>query len=154
MLTFDQLVGKFHQRLDQLPDHRKGGNNTTYEMKDAALGAFAVFFTQSPSFLAHQKQMEDTKGQSNATTLFGIERTPSTPQIRNLLDPVAPPDFYPVFGDILASLEKDEILAQFRAINDSLLVSLDGVQYFSSQKIQCEQCSQQRLNNRVVAEQR
>lgn len=118
MLSFDQLIGKFHQRLDQLPDHRKGGNNTTYEMKDAALGAFAVFFTQSPSFLAHQKQMEDTKGQSNATTLFGIERTPSTPQTRNLLDPVAPQEFYPVFEDILASLEKNEILTRFGCVSN------------------------------------
>jgi hypothetical protein len=56
MLSFDQLIGKFHQRLDQLPDHRKGGNNTTYEMKDAALGAFAVFFTQSPSFFGPSKK--------------------------------------------------------------------------------------------------
>ena len=115
MLTFDQLVGTLHHRLDQLPDHRKGGNNTTYEMKDAALGAFAVFFTQSPSFLAHQKKMEDTKGRSNAATLFGIERTPSTPQIRNLLDPVSPEEFYPVFRDILATLEQNKTLAQFRA---------------------------------------
>ena len=68
MLTFDKLVRMFHQRLDQLPDHRKGGNNTTYEIKDAALGALTVYFTQSPSFLAHQKKMEDTKGRSNATT--------------------------------------------------------------------------------------
>ena len=90
MLTFDKLIRLLHQRLDKLPDHRKGGNNTTYELKDAALGALAVFFTQSPSFLAHQKKMEDTKGRSNATTLFGIERTPSPPQIRNLLDPVRP----------------------------------------------------------------
>ena len=147
MLTFDKLVSMFHQRLDQLPDHRKGGNNTTYDLKDAALGALAVFFTQSPSFLAHQKKMEDTKGRSNASTLFGIERTPSTPQIRNLLDPVPPEELYPVFRSILAALEKNETLAQFRTFNDSLLVSLDGTQYFSSQKIHCDQCSQQRLNN-------
>jgi hypothetical protein len=147
MLTFDNLVSMFHQRLDQLADHRKGGNNTTYELKDAALGALAVFFTQSPSFLAHQKKMEATKGRSNATTLFGIERTPSTPQIRNLLDPVPPEELYPVFRSILAALEKNETLAQFRAFDDSLLVSLDGTQYFSSQKIHCDQCSEQRLNN-------
>jgi hypothetical protein len=137
----------FHQRLDQLPDHRKGGNNTTYEIKDAALGAMGVFFTQSPSFLAHQKKMEDTKGWSNATTLFGIEQTPSTPQIRNLLDPVPPEELYPVFRNILAALEKEGTLAQFRDFNDSLLVTLDGTQYFSSQKIHCDQCSQRRLTN-------
>ena len=147
MLTYDQLVSLLHEQLDQLPDHRKGGNNTTYEMKDAALGAFAVFFSQSPSFLAHQKKMEDTKGRSNASSLFGIERTPSTPQIRNLLDPVPPEQCTPIFSNILGALEADEMLAQFRAYNDSLLVSLDGVQYFSSQKLHCEQCSQQQLNN-------
>jgi hypothetical protein len=147
MLTFDKLVRLLHQRLDKLPDHRKGGNNTTYELKDAALGGLAVFFTQSPSFLAHQKKMEDTKGRSNASTLFGIERTPSTPQIRNLLDPVPPEELFPVFRSILAALEQNDTLAQFRAFDNSLLVSFDGTQYFSSQKINCDQCSQQRLNN-------
>ena len=28
---------------------------------DAALGAFSVFFTQCPSFLAHQKHLQETK---------------------------------------------------------------------------------------------
>ena len=147
MLSFDGLVSMFHQRLDQLPDHRKGGNNTTYDIKDAALSAFAVFFTQSPSFLAHQKKMEDSKGRSNANSLFGIERTPSTPQIRNLLDPVCPQELYPMFRTLLEVLEEQGELAQFRAFNDSLLVSLDGTQYFSSQTIHCKQCSQQQLNN-------
>jgi hypothetical protein len=147
MLTFDKLIRMFHQRLDQLPDHRKGGNNTTYEIKDAVLSGLAVFFTQSPSFLAHQKKMEDTKGQSNASTLFGIERTPSTPQIRNLLDPIPPQRLSPMFRAIFEVLEENGKLAQFRAFNDSLFVALDGVQYFSSQKIHCDQCSQQQLNN-------
>jgi hypothetical protein len=147
MLTFDKLVSMFHQRLDQLPDHRTGGNNTTYAIKDAALGAMGVFFTQSPSFLAHQKKMEDTKGRSNAATLFGIEQTPSTPQIRNLLDPVPPEELYSVFRNILAALEKDGTLAQFRDFKDNLLVTLDGTQYFSSQKIHCDQCSHRRLTN-------
>jgi hypothetical protein len=50
-LTFDDLVTMFHQRLDGLPDQRKG-ENKQYSLKDAALGGFSVFFTQSPSFLA------------------------------------------------------------------------------------------------------
>ena len=59
-------------------------------MADAALGAFAVFFMQSPSFLAHQRDMQRTKGHNNAQSLFGLEQVPSDPQIRNLLDPIAP----------------------------------------------------------------
>jgi hypothetical protein len=147
MLTFDEIVRLFHQRLDQLPDHRQGGNNTTYEIKDAALGASAVFFTQSPSFLTYQKQMEEMKGRSNATTLFGIERTPTTPQIRNLLDPVPPEELYPLFRTMLEALAEDGQLDRFRAFNDNLLLPLDGTQYFSSQKIHCDQCSRQQLTN-------
>jgi hypothetical protein len=52
-----------------------------------------------------------------------------------------------MFRTIFEVLEESGELAQFRAVNESLLVALDGTQYFSSQKIHCEQCSQQQLNN-------
>lgn len=145
-LTFDGLVDAFHQHLDQLPDPRQG-TNTTYEIKDAALGAFAVFFNQSPSFLANQRRMQETKGRSNAQTLFRIKQTPTDPQIRNLLDPIEPMELYRLFRLILERLEQAGELSQFRDFNDTLLVPLDGTQYFSSQKIHCAQCSQRTLVN-------
>jgi hypothetical protein len=57
-------------------------------MSDAALGAFSVFFTQSPSFLDFQRTLEKAKGCSNAQTLFNMINIPSDNHIRNLLDPV------------------------------------------------------------------
>ncbi len=74
-LAFDNLVNEFHGVLDELPDHRTG-QNKSYSIKDAALGAFSVFFTQSPSFLAHQRTMKQNKGRSNAESLLGIEQVP------------------------------------------------------------------------------
>jgi hypothetical protein len=145
-LGFDQLVAALHKRLDQLPDHRRG-HNTIYEIKDAALGAFAVFFNQSPSFLANQRRMEETKGRSNAQTLFQIQKTPTDPQIRNLLDPLKPTELYPLFRQVLAQLEETGQLSRFRDFQDTLLVPLDGTQYFSSHKIHCVQCSQRALSN-------
>jgi len=41
-------------------------------MEDAAVAAFAVFTTQSPSFLAYQRTMEQTRGLRCAQTLFGM----------------------------------------------------------------------------------
>ena len=117
----------FHQCLDQLPDHRQG-QNTIYKIKDAALGAFAVFFTQSPSFLGHQRRMQETKGRSNAQTLFGIKQTPTDPQIRNLLDPLPPAHLFRLFPLILAELNEAGKLASFRDFNETLLVPLDGTQ--------------------------
>ena len=54
-LGFDVLQGLLHRRLAHLPDHRKASPNTQYASHDAALGAFGIFFTQSPAFLEYQR---------------------------------------------------------------------------------------------------
>ena len=81
-LGFDALKGILHRRIHQLPDHRKPGPNTRYTIKDAALGAFGVFYTQSPSFLEYQHHLQQAKGQNNACTLFGVEQIPCNNQVR------------------------------------------------------------------------
>ena len=53
---FDSVVSSLRQTLALLPDKRTG-KNTSYRMEDAGLSAFGVFFTQSPSFLEHQKKV-------------------------------------------------------------------------------------------------
>lgn len=139
-LTFDNMIRLLHQQLEQPPDHRTG-NNTRYTIKDAGLAAFAVFFIQSPSFLAHQRQMKRIRGQSNAESLFRIEQIPCDNQIRNLLDPVAPDQLSALFRTIYEALEQAGQLDSFRFLIDNLLISLDGTRYFSSQKIDCQNCS-------------
>ncbi|MCB0003520.1 MAG: ISNCY family transposase, partial [Anaerolineae bacterium] len=57
--------------LEQVPEHRQG-SNTQYEIKDAGLAAFSVFFMQSPSFLEHQRDMQRKQGENNAESLFGV----------------------------------------------------------------------------------
>ena len=52
-LGFDTLKGLLHRRIAPLPDHRKRGPNTRDTIQDTALGAFGIFFTQSPSFLEY-----------------------------------------------------------------------------------------------------
>ena len=86
--------------IKEFPDKRTG-DNTRYSIEDAALGAFSVFFTRSPSFLAFQKVMQKTKGKSNAQTLFGMHEIPCDNHIRDLLDIVPPSYLFPVFLYIL-----------------------------------------------------
>ena len=69
-LSFDRLRSIVVATVTHLPDYRTRPN-TVYEIADAALGAFAVFFMQSPSFLAHQRDMQRVRGQNNARSLFG-----------------------------------------------------------------------------------
>jgi hypothetical protein len=143
---FDALVRSFRQRLSSLPDKRTG-KNTRYGMEDAALSAFGVFFTQTPSFLAYQRKMADSKGKSNAQSLFGVHQIPSDNHIRDLLDGVAPEQVFPVFGEILQMLDGQGQLDKFRSVSDTLLMAMDGTQYFSSTQICCPQCSTRTLRS-------
>lgn len=72
-LTFSALQAILTEAFQHLPDPR-AGDNTRYTMADAALGAFSVFFMQSPSFLAYQRDMQRCKGDNNAPRLFGVPR--------------------------------------------------------------------------------
>ena len=49
--TLDRLLASLRRCCLSLPDQRTG-TNTRYAMADFGLAAFAVFFMQSPSFLA------------------------------------------------------------------------------------------------------
>lgn len=137
--TFDDLLSTLHQRIAQLPDHRKG-KNTQYRILDAALGAFGIFLTQSPSFLDYQRTLQHAKGNNNAHTLLGVAHIPCDNQVRKLLDPLAPSVLDEVFLTILTRLEEHGLLRPLRVLNDQLLVALDGTQYFSSKTIHCANC--------------
>jgi hypothetical protein len=133
-----------HQRflrgvLGALPDPRTG-TNTTYSMADLGLGAFSVFFTQSPSFLAHQKTMQQAKGRSNAQSLFHLEQIPCDNHIRQSLDGVPPEKLFPCYDAVLESLWQSGHLASWRVLQDTVLLALDGTWYYSSQKIHCPNC--------------
>jgi hypothetical protein len=147
LLRFDDLQAILQQRIDHLPDHRKPSPNTRYTMQDAVLGAFGIFFTQSPSFLEYQRQLQHTKGHNNVQTLFGVEQIPCDNQVRTLLDPLAPSHLAPVFVEIFKGLEQHRMLDHFRVLGDQLLVSLDGTTYFSSQAIHCPNCLTRQLSN-------
>jgi hypothetical protein len=83
-LRATKLIKDLEGELEKVPEHREG-KNIRYELADAGMAALAVFFVQSPSFLAAQREM---KRRSNAEKLFGLREIPSDNQIRNLLDPL------------------------------------------------------------------
>jgi len=143
---FDEIVEKLQSCFEKLPDHREG-ENTRYEIKDAAVSAFGVFFTQSASFLAYQRLIEETKGKSNVQSLFGAERIPSDNQIRNLLDPQDPELLYEVFVKGLKAVEESGQLEKFCSTGGQYLISVDGTQTISSQKLQCPNCTHRELAN-------
>ncbi len=113
-------------------------------MTDFSLGAFSLFFMQSPSFLDHQRRLAEGHGRSNCETLFGMSEIPCDNSIRTMLDPVDPAHFHPLFADTLTQLKDNDGLQAFRRLNGHVLIAFDGTEFFSSKKLHCRNCSTRR----------
>lgn len=144
-LKLSKLIEALRQVCEQFPNERTGQNNR-YEVQDAGISAFSVFFTRSPSFLAHQRDMQLNKGRSNAERLFDLHQLPSDNQIRNLLDPVDASYLHPFYRSTFLTIEQAGLLEGYRSFANQLLMAIDGTEYFSSKKIHCENCSHRVLN--------
>ncbi|MGD2026370.1 MAG: ISNCY family transposase [Anaerolineales bacterium] len=144
--VFDTLIKQLANVFGQLPEHRRG-TNTQYEIKDAAIAAFSVFFLQEPSFLAYQRMLEKNKGKNNLNKIFGVEKIPTDPQIRNLLDPISPEELQPFFTAAFGTMEETGLLKRYESYGGQKLISSDGTQTISSQNISCQSCSHQELAN-------
>ena len=127
-LAIDRLIKELREQFEGFPDLRTG-RNMQYEIADAGMGAFSVFFTQSASFLEYQEDMKRLKGRSNAENLFGMRNIPSDSHIRTLLDPVVPQFLHPMYRQVFERLEAAGLLDNFRSHARSLLVALDGTEY-------------------------
>ena len=149
-LTQPLLMGYLKSQLSTLPDKRIG-HNKQHSMLDAGLSAFAVFFMQLPSFLAQQQLMLQARGGCNAFSLFGLSQIPSDNRIRQLLDPISPDLLNPLFDQIFEALMARKTLEPFRHVNDTLLMALDGVHYFASNKLNCDCCSERAHRDGVVS---
>src|SRR3954462_12964456 len=124
MEMLDRLIGAVRRGCEDFPDPRRGDNGS-YAMADFGLAAFSVFFAQSPSFLAHQRQLAAGQGRSKAHTLFGVSGIPGASPIRRMLDPVAPDHLFPVFDAMIGDLERSGGLAAFQRLGARVLIALD-----------------------------
>ena len=87
--------------------------------------------------------MEATNnGISNARTIFGIKDIPSDNHIRDFLDTIQPQLLYPMFDSILYGLQSEKLLDNFRSMQDKLLIGIDGIWYYDSKNIHCDNCSE------------
>ena len=142
MSAVEQLIGELSEVCAGLPDQRKGlRHDGDYTMADIGLSAFSIFFMASPSFLPHQRALEEGLGRSNCETLFGMSAIPSDNYIRRMLDGAMPAAFDKLF---FKAIEVAGPLTPFQCLDQRVLIALDGSEHFCSRKIKCPQCSTRR----------
>ena len=146
LLAFTSLVSCLKDVVASIEDSRTG-TNCVYSLEDIFLSAFSVFFTQSPSFLSHQKLMQQSKGKNNSKSVFGIKNIPSDTHIRRTLDKVNPTILYSVFWEMFSRLSQSNLLPDFHFLDSQLLIAIDGTSHFSSNTIRCHKCSSMNHKN-------
>lgn len=114
---FETIIAAMKSKFAELPDACQPSNGTKYEVLDAVLSAYSVFFMQSPSFLAHEQDRKRERGKNNLESLFGVHKTPTTSQIKHILDRLPPKEVGAVFWTVYEQLTQGNYWADFRGIN-------------------------------------
>jgi len=135
-------------------DNQYDGRNQdkcTYTLSDAGLGAFSIFYTQSPSFLEHQRNLQKRKAKNNAKNVFGLEEIPTDTHSRTLLDGINSDCLGVVYRHVINRVMKQEKLKYQVNYQDKqyYLLALDGTEYFSSEKISCQHCTKTERNGKI-----
>src|SRR5256885_7477708 len=143
-LSADALFHLVRSGFATIPDPRR--DNGDIALADALMSAFAMFSLKAPSLLAFDKE----RAEGNLHTIYGIERVPCDTHMREILDPVSPKLFRPLFKSIFRQLQRGKALEAMTFLDGHYLLALDGTGYFSSQTIHCASCLQKVHRNGAI----
>lgn len=112
------------------------GEGATISTADALMSSFVMFSLKDPSLLAFDKRRHER----NLQNLYGIKHVASDTQMREILDPLDPEQFRPIYGDVFRKIQRGNVLERFAFYKGCYLLLMDGTKYFSSETIHCDSC--------------
>lgn len=135
-LSFDQLYSLVVREFEKIVDHR--AHNVSYSLLDMLKSGFAIFSLKSPSLLSfrNRTQIED----SNLCSIYDVIDIPSDNCFRQTLDEVEPGSLRCIFVRLYKYLKTKGQLEAYQIRGGYKIVSIDGVHYYSSEKINCSHC--------------
>ena len=136
-ITFDALMEILSEEFAQLPDHRRV--NSSYSLADVLRSAFAMFSLKSPSLLSFKEQTQQEE--KNLKAIYHLQSVPGDTQMRTALDPLAPTPLREIFPKFFNQLNQAGVIKEYEYWKGHLIVSVDGVEHFSSTKVHCDHCS-------------
>ena len=95
-LSADALFQNIRESFQDILDPRTGRSDVS--LPDALMSGLAVFAFKDPSLLAFdQRRQQD---EENLRMIFRMEHVPCDTRLREILDPVDPEQFRPVFRNV------------------------------------------------------
>jgi hypothetical protein len=146
-LSAPSLLAQVRQEFDRIKENRI--RTLSYKLTDVLMSALAIFGLKYPSLLQFDRSRNDEIVKANLSNLYGVKKSPSDTQMREILDPVAPAALKPAFIQIHHTLQRQKVLEKYQYLG-GYLVSVDGTGQFSSSEIQCPECGSRKLRNGTV----
>lgn len=138
-INLDAEIVKLRKTFEGVKDKR--AKNTSHKLSDILMSGFAMFSLKHPSL--HDFEQQNYIEKKNLQSIYGIEKMCSDTQLRDVLDGVDPDFIRQLFAEKFDTLQNTGILDEFgHKIGGTTfhIVSSDGVQHFSSKKVNCPCC--------------
>ncbi|MGB0383447.1 MAG: hypothetical protein ACPGWR_01365, partial [Ardenticatenaceae bacterium] len=132
--------------LKQVKDTRTG--EATILMVDVLMSAFAMFSLKDDSLRTFDQRRANPRELANLKRVYGIENVPCDTVMRDILDPVDPEEFRPMFKNVFNQLQRGKVLEKFQYMGGYHILSADGTGYFSHLMIHCPSCLE-RVNSKT-----
>lgn len=144
--TFEEIFGKVSAKFDEIEDYR--ANNRTYELGDILRSGFAMFSLKKASLLEFGEQTKPE--QENLKSIYRIKGLVGDGQMRAVLDEVKPEPIRAMFQTLHEVAKESGLVKKYEYWPGWVIVTVDGVQHFSSRKIHCEHCTRRTSSQGVT----
>ncbi len=135
------------EEFEEIEDHRRA--NTSYKLGDILKSGFAMFSLKSPSLMSFKEQTQQER--QNLENIYHIKPLAGDTQIRTVLDGVKPLAIREIFPKIFNKLQQAGVVKEYRYWDSHIIVSIDGVEHFSSTQIHCDHCTTRTLRNGTIS---
>jgi hypothetical protein len=135
-INYDGQISQLRQQFEQINDTR--AVNCSYSLPDLLMSVFAMFSLKYESLLDFEKQSNAAK--ANLKNIFGIKKFSSDSCLRKVLDKIDWKNLRSLFKNQFDQLTKLGIIENYQYLGGYTLISVDGVEHFSSKKIHCDCC--------------
>ncbi len=137
-LSADPMIKQLKNCFEKIPDHR--AKNITFPLSDVLLSGYAVFSLKCKSLLQFDEKRKDEEELKNIKSIFKVQKVPCDSQMSNILDAVDPDELRPAFTALFARLQRGKTLEKMIYLEDYYLLSIDGIEAYSSEKTFSEKC--------------
>lgn len=147
-IFISSLLSEVRKDFAVIPLKAQCGPKSKYSTADCLMSGLALFGLKYSSLLQFDKACRnDAIVKGNLQNLYGVKEVPCDTQMRTRLDAIDPICLRKSYRTLFSRLQRSKLLWQYRFIDGYVVVSIDGTEYFNSEKVHCENCCKREHSN-------